>query len=538
MLKIRILNSQEPKESKEITLNPALLFPKECFIGRGNNNHLWLNEERVSILHGKICLKDEKYYYVDLGSTNGSLINTEAAKVNKMYLLKVGSSIQLGCFTFIIIEIGEIAPPLTPEEYMPVAMISPAEIQRWEKGKITVRCVRIIDENDDVKTFCFVANPPVLFSYKPGQFVTLNLEIEGKTVLRSYSISSSPSRPHTLEITVKRVPPPPDSKPGIPPGLGSNWLHDNIKVGSEVTLNGPRGEFTCFANPSQKLLMISAGSGITPMMSMSRWMVDTASYCDIVFLHSARSPSDIIFRKRLELITELYPNFHLAITITRAEPDNNWKGLTGRIDAAMLKEVATDLWERTVYVCGSDKFMAEVKKMLKGLGFPMQNYYEESFGSPGISEQNKPKTDEEKPSSSSRETSQEGGGIRKWFIKLAQSEPEGMSPPKSVPQNKNKAELEPIPAPPSEKVCVVFSKSGKEIVWNGEESIWELADQNGVKINSNCFAGNCGNCKTRMLSGKVNMQEYNPDALPEDERQQGYILTCISQPIGRVELDA
>ncbi|NJR66320.1 MAG: hypothetical protein HC772_14970 [Leptolyngbyaceae cyanobacterium CRU_2_3] len=84
------------------------------------------------------------------------------------------------------------------------ASLKQPHTSEWTES-LTVRCVRITPETSDVKTFTFVADPPVQFNYKPGQFVTLELEINGESVLRSYSISSPPSRPHTLEITVKRV---------------------------------------------------------------------------------------------------------------------------------------------------------------------------------------------------------------------------------------------------------------------------------------------------------------------------------------------
>ena len=75
-------------------------------------------------------------------------------------------------------------------------------INWWNKGKITVRCLNIIEDTKDVKTFRFTGTSPTLFNYKPGQFVTLNLNINDKIIKRFYSISSTPSRPHTLEITV------------------------------------------------------------------------------------------------------------------------------------------------------------------------------------------------------------------------------------------------------------------------------------------------------------------------------------------------
>ncbi|WP_410968224.1 FAD-binding oxidoreductase, partial [Salmonella sp. SAL04281] len=84
-----------------------------------------------------------------------------------------------------------------------------------------VRCVKVIQETWDVRTLCFMADQPILFFFKPGQFVTLELEIDGEPVMRSYTISSSPSVPYSFSITIKRV----------PGGRVSNWLHDNLKEG-------------------------------------------------------------------------------------------------------------------------------------------------------------------------------------------------------------------------------------------------------------------------------------------------------------------
>ena len=84
--------------------------------------------------------------------------------------------------------------------------LNPVTTQTWANGRHIVRCVKVIQETWDVRTFCFMADQPIMFFFKPGQFVTLELEIEGKPVMRSYTISSSPSVPYSFSITVKRVP--------------------------------------------------------------------------------------------------------------------------------------------------------------------------------------------------------------------------------------------------------------------------------------------------------------------------------------------
>jgi ferredoxin-NADP reductase/pSer/pThr/pTyr-binding forkhead associated (FHA) protein len=546
MLKIKLLNSKIPTQRQELDISPEVMINGECFIGRSRNCGVVLPSVEVSRVHSSIRYEEGEYYFCDMASLTGSRINHQAAGLNQKYLLKKDDIIRIGEFILTVEATGsatdkaEVAPvrevqsqtptlpqatytiPISqvsqqvsqptrsPSEYMPIALVPPEQISRWTKGDLMVRCIAIIDETDDVKTFRFAADPPILFTYQPGQFMTLNLEINDKPVKRSYSISSTPSRPHTLEITVKRVPTPLDVL-DVPPGLVSNWLHDNLRVGSEIKVSGPLGKFTCFANPSEKLLFISAGSGITPMMSMSRWMMDTAADCDIVFFHCARSPRDIIYRQELELISSRQPKFRLAIAITRPEAGQAWYGFMGRLNEQMLYAIAPDFWQRTVYVCGPSPFMQGVKTMLEQIGFPMQNYYEESFGG---AKKSKPQ-----PSVPLQVVTEQVTKVITVVPKPVISTP--VTPPVKT----------------TGSFTLVFSKSGKEIICTGEEPILELAEQEGVAIDSSCRSGVCGSCKTRKLQGEVKYLG-EPDALDESEQEEGYILACIAHPRDRVAIDA
>lgn len=506
MLKIKVFNYQTG-EFQETTLTPETMVQGECLIGRAFNCNLVLDSPDVSRVHSRIKSHKNEYYYTDLGSANGSQINTQEVQVNQSYGLKVNDLIRIGDFVLLV---ESIENTHSPEE--PFIWEKQRGDRHWTKGDLIVRCTRIIDETPDVKTFTFVADPPVLFSYQPGQFVTLELEINGEQVLRSYSISSTPSRPHTLEITVKRVASPADA-PEASPGLVSNWLHDHMKVGNQSKIIGPLGKFTCLPNPAQKLLLISAGSGITPMMSMSRWLADTVTETDISFFHCARTPRDIVFRQELEMMAARLTNFRLTFSTSRVERGQPWFGFTGRLTAAMLQAIAPDFHERTVYVCGPDGFMQAVKALLDGLGFPMQNYHAESFGAPK-KKTRKPESKKNPPSSSPPPPS----------LAIAQPSSNGLvdSPPSPV-----------LLASP----VVVFAQSGKEVTGDGAESILELAEQEGIKIRSNCRQGVCGACKKRKQSGEVSY-ESEPDGLEQSEQEAGYILTCVAAPVGRVVIEA
>ena len=388
----------------------------------------------------------------------------------------------------------------------------------------------------------------MLFTYEPGQFVTLHLEINGKRIRCSYSISSTPSRPHTLEITVKRVPFTNESIDTLP-SLVSNWLHDNIKVGSQVKLTGPLGKATSLASPPEKVLLLSAGIGIAPMMSLSRWFCDTGTDVDIVFFHSARKPRDIIFRQELELMNGRYPNFKLAVTTTRSEPGQAWLGYTGRLNESMLQAIAPDLRDRTIYVCGPNHFMQRVKAMLEELEFPLENFYSYQIGvyyplfaTPAKLQdemQTALRSREEKgDAEAGRQGDEEMGRWGDQVLstnataykdsqqKLEQTSDSPATPIAKVDELSTVA-LVASPTEPSSKPVVVFAESGKEISCNGEESILEVAQKAGVELPHCCQRGVCGKCKLPLLAGEVNY-EHDPGC------EQGYILTCLAKPVGRV----
>lgn len=538
MPEIIIIDTRNPQETKTIQLAPEDQLNQECLVGRDDRCCIVLEDSLASRTHGKIAFRNGNYFYCDLGSRNGSKINNENAQLNQEYLLKSSDTIALGNHLLWVKAIeGEetdFAPQLLiPEQYMPLAGMDTASLETWTQGTKKVRCVQIINETVDVKTFTFTADPPVKFDYQPGQFLTLNLDIDGKSIKRSYSISSTPSRPHTIEITVKRVPAPLD-EPSAPPGLVSNWLHDNMQVGSQIEVNAPVGKFTNFANPSTKLFLISAGSGITPMMSMSRWICDTVSQVDIVFLHSARSPEDIIFRQELEMMTSRYPNFKLAITVTRPVPGQPWYGYTGRINETILPAIAPDYQDRTVYVCGPNPFMEATKTLLQNISFPMENYYEESFG--GAKRKKKttptvPAADQTSivqpptPPSISTTSIVSNSSVKSLVTPTPVPSPAPTPPPVPVPTPA------PTPSQTSSSPIIVLAKSGQEISCDGEECILDVAEAEGANLPFGCRMGGCGACKVKKLEGEV---VYDDDVACED----GFIYTCVARPVGRVVIEA
>ncbi|TQV71059.1 hybrid-cluster NAD(P)-dependent oxidoreductase [Aliikangiella marina] len=354
-------------------------------------------------------------------------------------------------------------------------------LESWSTRKTKAVCVNVIQETHDVKTFQFRAEPQHLFHFKPGQFIGIQLEIDGEKHNRSYTIASSPTRPHLLDLTIKLD----------PAGSVSPWLHANISIGSELELRGPAGRFNCFDIQSEKVLLISAGSGITPMMSMARFWCDQAADKNIQFLNWARSTQDIIFRREIGLLDHQYHQFAAEVILTQPGLSENWLGRRGRINATTLSDMVPDLNERTVFCCGPDGFMAQVKSCLAELGFDMANYHDETF---------------------------DPGGKKKAKVAALKAEAEKT-----------------VTAETKGPFQLTFKKTGKIVDVEANEILLERIEAEGIAIESACRAGNCGACQVKKLTGET--KSANEIGLHEDRRDEGYILTCTTHIESDVELD-
>lgn len=487
-IRIKVVNGETGEfKEKFFTLKDR---QREYLIGRHPSCDLVLDSVEVSRIHGRIWYQDGQCFFTDLGSTVGSQIDKQEVGINQVHPLKQDSLLRIGGYVLTITTMPTDDCANQIQSSAETTLTS-SPLRQGGAENLTVRCIQVIEETHDVKTFRFVAEPAKLFSYKPGQFMTLNLEIEGKKVRRSYTLSSTPSRPHVLEITVKRVPPP-TGVADAPPGLVSNWLHEQITVGSQVQLTNPMGQFTV-DDTAQKLMFICAGSGITPLMSMSRWLLDMGSEIDVVLIYSIRTLKDFIYRHELESMAARYDNFKLAVTITRPESGLAWAGYTGRLNDLMLRAIAPDWQERTAYVCGPNPFMEGVKTMLKTLGLPMKNYHQESFGD-----------------SSSQKKSSANEKVDR---------PETKVTAVSATRSQERSSI------------VVFAKSDREIPGDEAETILDLAEQEGIELPSGCRMGACGACKLPLLEGEVDYDD-DPDCEP------GHLLTCIARPLGKVVVEA
>ncbi len=329
-----------------------------------------------------------------------------------------------------------------------------------------LECVKIVNETHDVKTFWLKTanNQPI--SYIAGQHIPLSFNINGQTIKRNYTLSSSPTRPGLLSITVKRV------NDNQQAGVVSNYLHDHLNLGDTLLAEQPRGQFHLEAIAREKLLMLSAGSGITPMLSMLRALVDSGVKNDVAFFYSAHSENDLIAYDELKILTRQHGNSRLDFTLTRAASPQ-WADYQGRLSEKMLSNIPL-LLEREVLVCGPQAFREHAKSLLISLGLPETQFHFESFG------------------------------IR--------STPDGQEKAVVVPKN----------------VGILFDSWDKYHKGNTESSILEQGESAGLILPYSCRGGMCGSCKMKLESGEV--KQLADDGLTDDEKKQGYILACSCIP--------
>src|SRR5271157_3834484 len=341
---------------------------------------------------------------------------------------------------------------------------------RW-KGQLRVE--RIVQETPNVKTFRLV--PPdrsgFPFAYLPGQYLTFSLQIGGKPVTRSYTIASTPSRPGYCEVTIKRE----------ELGLVSRHMHDTVKEGDLLTIAAPGGKFTFTGAEADRIVLLAAGVGITPLMAILRHLTDRKWNGRIDMVYACRTPEDIIFREELESIERRNPNLHLTLILSRAE-GTNWTGATGRIDAKLLTSVVPDLADVPFHMCGPTEMLTATGDLLRQLGVAEHNIRKESFGL--------------KPASPREEGAASNG---------------------------------------AGEFTVTFSRSNKTARIAGRRPILTLAEELGVGVDSECRAGICGTCKCRMISGSVEMETQ--DALTGDDRRNNFILLCQAQALEDVTVE-
>lgn len=309
--------------------------------------------------------------------------------------------------------------------------------------------------------------------FKAGMFFTVFVTIEGQEYRRAYSASSAAHAHNTVGITVKRV----------AHGKVSNWLNDQLTVGSTLRVLGPSGSFVVTPNPAhpRKLLLVGGGSGITPLMSIARTLLAQEPGTHITLLYGNRSKKDVIFYAALAAFEkEVAPRFTVAHILEKAP--KAWKGEVGRLDGALFARLldgvlaTAALEDLEVYTCGPEPMMAVVADAVLGRGLLPSHFHQEKFtpaaGATDVSR------------FSEQSVAIESGG-QTWTARVQPG-----------------------------------------------QTLLEAGLANGAPMLFSCTLGGCGRCRVKVTEGEVDMPE--PNCLLPHEREQGYALACIARPCSAV----
>lgn len=409
-------------------------------------------------------------------------------------------------------------------------IIHPLETRTvWRNGKIRVRCVGVLRETHDVSSFVFESTEGLKFEYLPGQSATIEVPVDGRLVRRTYTICSTPTRPDRLKFTIKRV----------SEGVVSNWMLDNVAPGLEIDIRGPGGKFSWAVQKPRKVLFLSAGSGVTPLLSMSRYIHDRGDDVDVVFWHGGKTPADLISRLEVEMFQQRLPSFRVVWCLTRVKEDDPWSGPRGRLSIEMLMATVPDFMDRVIYFCGPRPVQALLDNLLDEVGFPRERFFQESFGGKPVPSGSEAHVVEAETAGGSRVSDalrqigeQVGLESRRRIAALSDTPPQPVvtevEPPSSGDQE--------APADDAPAVHVaVLSESNETVKVPVDQFLLDSLEDEGVEVDSSCRSGTCGTCKVRLIAGSVEMEDDS--GLSSEDAADGFILTCVARPCSDLRLD-
>ncbi|HEX2599782.1 MAG TPA: MOSC and FAD-binding oxidoreductase domain-containing protein [Terriglobales bacterium] len=344
-----------------------------------------------------------------------------------------------------------------------------------------MRVATIHKESESVTSFVLVpADKKRLSLFQAGQFVVLRLIIDpGKApVLRSYSLSDLPAA-HHLRISVKS-----ELK-----GIGSSFLCDRTREGDVLDVSAPRGSFTLRASQSP-VVLLSAGVGATPVMSMLHALASEKSQREIWWIYAARNRVEHPFAEESRSLLKQLSRGRGYIVYSRpAATDQVGTDFdaAGHIDAALLKRIGVSQGS-DFYLCGPSSFLQNMRDGLQTWGVPADNVHTEIFGALE--------------------------SITPGMAQVAHTPHQPQGPPGSGPP-------------------VSFARSGITATWDSKfTSLLELAEACDVPVRWSCRTGVCHTCTTGLIAGSIS---YNPE--PLERPGPGNMLVCCSQPNAGVTLD-
>ena len=363
-----------------------------------------------------------------------------------------------------------------------------------EKGDGFHRFVvdRKVPESETITSFYLVPEDGgPLAEFLPGQFLTFRLTIPDlpKPLIRTYSLSDSPGRDY-YRVSIKREPSPAE-RPDVPPGLSSTYFHDHVETGTTLSVAPPRGRFHLDVESDRALVLLSAGVGLTPMISMAKAVVRRDSKRPVWFIHGAGNGREHAMGKHVRRLAKGHENMHLHIRYSRPDPTDvegrDFDG-QGHVDITLLKQVLPfDDYE--FYLCGPTPFMRSLYCGLLSLGVSDTRIHYEFFGPGSL-------------------LTEDAGPCGTASAPTAEEELAG-------------------------EIQVTFARSGVTATWDPAcETILDLAEHHGLSPDYSCRSGICHTCMCEVAEGEV---EYLEE--PLDPPDAGRVLICCSRPKSRLVID-
>ena len=346
-----------------------------------------------------------------------------------------------------------------------------ATVDLYHPKRLNLKVSEIIDETPSTKTLRMVSEIGYLPPFQAGQYVNLFVETQGVRSSRPYSIASPPNQRAYYDLTVKAV----------PDGFVSAYLLEDVKVGDQLTSTGPMGNF--FHNPLShfnEVVFLAGGSGITPMMSMIREVIDRGLDRTMHLFFGSRIPEDIIYREELERLANHHENLEVDFVIS--EPEAGFQGLTGFIDGKLLQDRLGDLAKKTFFLCGPEAMYKFCQKELEGLGLRKKQIRVEVFGPPGD-------------------------------VTAEPAWPEGLK---------------------ADTNFQVRVSDGRTLEVSAGEPLMCGLERRQLELPAACRSGDCSYCRVKLKSGKV--FHASGTRLRKSDLQFGFIHPCMAYPLEDLEI--
>jgi len=351
-----------------------------------------------------------------------------------------------------------------------VALPMKTALARLHPSRISLEVAEVIEETQSTKTFRLAPANGEPPPFQAGQYINLFVEIDGIRTSRPFSISSPPGKPY-YDITVRRM----------PDGFVSGHLLDTVKAGEIFESTAPSGSF--YYEPlsdTSSLVFLAGGSGITPFASMARHAAATGAPLDIHIIYGSREPSDIIFAGELGELASANDNIRLDVVIS--EPPEKWTGLCGLLNAGMISDLVGPIEGKTFFICGPPAMYGMCEGALEALQVPRRLVKREVYGP---------------PADVTAEPGWPGVGA-------------------------------------DEKFEVIEERTGSTIRALAGEPLMNALEREGIVIPASCRAGECGACRTRLVSGTV----FTPARVEmrRVDREAGFIHPCMSYCVSDVRI--